>query len=413
MKKSWTDHLPPVLFHLLRQVKCWLFGAAYLLFARWPVRKNKIVFDNYMGRGFGCNPKYAAQKLIERGTDGYDLVWVVGRGHMDQSQVPPSFRIVRYGSLASLWEYATAGVWVSNYHKIAYLSWGLRKREGQRFVQMWHGSLGIKKIERDVPELMQDRRWAKLAARSSRMTDYWISNSAFETNIYKTAFWGVEDRAVRLYGHPRNDIFFDAGAMDRAYRKVAGTYGLEGKRLLLYAPTFREDYRTDCYALDYPAVLEHMRRRFGGDWAALVRLHPRIARLTEEIIPARPDVADATEYPDIQELLAAADCLVTDYSSCMFDYMLARRPVLLFATDIGAYNTERGFYYPLEQTPFPIATDPAQLLSSIDGFDQRSYGEKVDAFLRGKGCMEDGHAGERVAELIAGLVRGDGRDVRD
>lgn len=179
------------------------------------------------------------------------------------------------------------------------------------------------------------------------MTDFWISNSDFETNVYKTAFWNVKDETVLLYGHPRNDIFFDTKKMQMARQKVAVAYGAEGKKILLYAPTFREDYRTDCYGLDFFHLAKHIKRRFGGEWVFLVRLHPRIRDMADEILPSAAGIVNATRYADMQELLAAADCLITDYSSCAFDFMLTRRPVFLFATDIHEYDTERGFYYPL------------------------------------------------------------------
>ncbi len=410
MKKYWTEYLPPPLFDFLYQIKALLckifFPMPFAVFKRFPIQNGKIVFDNYRGKGFGCNPKYMAQELIKRGTAGkYDMVWLANRRDMERGGFPPEIRVVRYSSMKSLYEHATAKVWVSNYDKVYYVRRGLRKRKGQFFIQTWHGSLGIKKIENTVSTLKQDKSWLRASIASSRMTDFWISNSNFETNVYKTAFWDVKDESMRLYGHPRNDIFFDAEGMCRARQKVAAAYGVEGKKLLLYAPTFREDYRTDCYELDFSNLVKHIKNRFGGEWAVLVRLHPRVRDMANAVIPPGAGVADATQYADIQELLAAADCLITDYSSCAFDFMLTRRPVFLFATDIQKYNTERGFYYPLEATPFPLAHNNAELMKNIDAFDETAYLQKVGAFLKEKGCMEDGHASKRVVDLIERLTR--------
>lgn len=402
--------MPLPLFILLLRIRELLrkifFPIPCAFFARLPVQGNKIVFDNYRGKGFGDNPKYVLQELLKRSSAGkYDLVWLVSRHDSRGSELPSQIRTVRHGSLKSYFEYATAKIWVSNYHKIAFLRRGLRKRKDQFFIQMWHGSLGIKKIDGNVAALTQDKRWLRAAVASSRMTDFWISNSSFETNVYKTAFWDVKDEAILLYGHPRNDLFFDTEQMQQARKKVAAACGTQGKKLLLYAPTFREDYRTDCYRLDYAALVRHIKRRFGGDWAVLVRLHPRVRDLTAEIIPPAAGILDVTQYMDMQELLAAADCLVTDYSSCAFDFMLTRRPVFLFAADVQEYDIERGFYYPLEATPFPVAHDNAELMQRVDGFDADAYAADVEAFLQKKGCIEDGHASERVADLIEKLVR--------
>lgn len=373
-------------------------------FARRPIQKNKIVFDNYMGKGFGCNPKYVAMKLLERDAGKYDLVWVVSKEDEKHSEIPPQIRTVPYGSLRSLYEYATAGVWLGNHHKVAYVRMGLRRREGQFFIQTWHGSLGIKKIERSVPDLARDRRWLAYAIKSSQMTSYWISNGDYGTFEYKSGFWDVRDADILRYGHPRNDPFFDEAAMRRAREKVERTWGLAGKRLLLYAPTFRKDARTDCYAIDFARLAEHLHGRFGGAWVILLRLHPKMRDIAAEFLSPDMPVIDASRYVDMQELLCAADCLITDYSCCSFDFLLTRRPAFLFAADMRAYDVERGLYYPLEQTPFPLAQRDAELMANIDAFDEARYLSRVEAFLREKGCIEDGHASERVAGLIEKLT---------
>lgn len=407
MNSSWKDHLPAALRRRLSGIKAALCSAVMHLlcplFSRCPIRANKIVFDNYQGRGYGCNPKYAARKLLEKGADGYELVWLVSREHMAHSELPPQIRPVLYGSVRSYYEYATARVWVSNYPKMFFVRNGLKKRAGQVFIQTCHGSLGIKKIDGDVASFVQNKSWLRAAVAGSEMTDWWISDSAFETGVYKSAFWGVTDEKILLYGHPRNDIFFDREMMAQARRKVDMTYGTDGKKILLYAPTFREGGRTDCYTLELSELLGRLRIRFGGEWTAMVRLHPRMAKRTE-VIPRGLDVIDATAYMDMQELLAAADCMVTDYSSCVFDFMLTRRPAFLFATDIPEYDAERSFYYPPDATPFPLAHDNAELMANVDRFDERAYRRRVDAFLREKGCIEDGHASERVAALIGGIA---------
>ena len=365
-----------------------------------------------MRKDYGCNPKYVAQELIERGIDKYDVVWVISREDIEHNEIPTQFRTVAYGSLASFWEYATAKLWISNYHKIAIAKYGLLKREGQFFIQMWHGSLGIKKIDGDVAALKELKGWLPAAVKSSEMVDYWISNSSYESNVYKSAFYGVKSEDILLYGHPRNDIFFNAAAMKKAYQKVAEKYGIEGKRFLLYAPTFREkfrkdgeiDRRTNGYPIDYPGLLAHIRQRFGGEWIILVRQHPRLGNAEIGHIPSDMGIVDVTRYADMQELLAAADCLITDYSSCAFDFMLTRRPVFLLAADKDEYEAERGFYYPLESTPFSLAYENRELMRNIDFFDEEAYVKKVDAFLEEKGCMEDGHASERVADLAERLL---------
>lgn len=378
-----------------------LYPAAY---ARQPIQKNKIVLDNYMGKGFGCNPKYVALKLLEQGKGAYDLVWTVSEEDREHSEIPSQIRTVKYGSRQAFYEYATAKVWVGNHHKVPYVRKGLYRRDGQYFIQTWHGSLGIKKIERSVPDLMKNRKWRKYAIKSSRMTSYWISNGDYGDFEYKSGFWDVKEEAILRYGHPRNDLFFDAEHMRCAREKVRATYKLGTKKLLLYAPTFRKRPGLDYLCVDFSALTEHLQRRFGGEWVILLRLHPKMRDVVNEVISPGGDIVDACRYVDMQELLAAADCLITDYSCCSFDFMLTRRPVFLFATDMKEYDVERGLYYPLEDTPFPLASNNAVLMENIDRFDEDVYRARIETFLQEKGCIEDGHASERVAELIERLV---------
>ena len=116
-------------------------------------------------------------------------------------------------------------------------------------------------------------------------------------------------------------------------------------------------------------------------------------------------VIDTSFYPDIQELLVASDGAITDYSSCIFDFMLSKKPAFVFATDIKDYNTDRGFYYPLKSTPFPVATNNKELEQNILNFDNEKYQKEVALFLKDKGCIEDGHASERIVDLIEKIMK--------
>ena len=153
----------------LRVPSSWLYRFFY---ASQPIVSNKIVFDNYMGKGYGCNPRYVADKLLEKYPGQFDIVWVVSGKDSETAVFPKGIRTVLYNTPDSRREYATAKVWVSNYHKISYIRKGMYKKKGQYFIQMWHGSLGIKKIENDAAVLTQDKDWLRLAQKSSSMVDY-------------------------------------------------------------------------------------------------------------------------------------------------------------------------------------------------------------------------------------------------
>lgn len=365
-----------------------------------PIKEKKIVFSNYMGKGFGDNPKYIAEALLKQGYDKFDMVWLISDDEPAKN-FPEQIRLVNYNSKEALYEYATAKLWICNYHLVKFFRRGLVKKAGQVFVQTWHGSLGIKKIENDVDLLKQSKLWLILAEESSRETDYWISNSKFESEIYRNAFWGVD--SILEYGHPRNDVFFRGSEAES--HKVKEALGVSGdKKILLYTPTFREDYRVSCYDIDYKAITENLRSRFGGEWICIVRMHPRMREVSGAIPPKSHNVYDLTFYDDAQELLSASDVLISDYSSCMFDFMLSKRPVFIYATDRREYAQERGLYYPLEDTPFPIAESGKELGENILNFNLDTYKADIAHFLTQKGCIEDGSASERTAAFIINLM---------
>ena len=113
---------------------------------------------------------------------------------------------------------------------------------------------------------------------------------------------------------------------------------------------------------------------------------------------------DATGYGDIQELMLVTDVGLTDYSSWIFDYILLRRPGFILAEDAETFEKNRSFYYPLESTPFPIAKTSGELAENITAFDETKYAADVDQFLKDRGCIEDGHASERIVEKIKELM---------
>ena len=362
---------------------------------------NKIVFDNYMGNGYGCNPKYVLKCILEmpqERTEGLDLVWITKTPELLRPILPARVRIVLYDSEQAFYEYATAKLWVKNFQMVHLLNQGLLKKKEQIYIQMWHGSFGIKKIEGDCGYLNADKAWLALAKKNAAYTDFWISNSRFESDVYKNAFWGAGK--ILEYGHPRNDLFFEQDQLQYK-RKVQETYGIAPeKKLFFYMPTFRDQDHGLLQPLPYERIAEELGSRFGGEWECLVRLHPR--RVSPKQIEALKEqsVMDATMYPDVQELLAAADAMVTDYSSAIFDFLLTKRPGFILAEDYDAYEQIRGFYYPLTDTPFPLAKTNEELLEQIGTFDEESYRQKIDAFLKEKGSVEDGNASKRVAELI-------------
>ena len=354
-----------------------------------PIQRNKIILwsDNF--KTFGCSPKYIALYLAEHFPGKYDIVWVLERDRPLPEGLPEGVRVVRYFSMEYLKEISTAKVIICN-HRIGNYHY-FRKRPGQFYIQTWHSSLRLKKIEGDAPALGPD--YEAYAKADSDKIDLLLSGCAFSTDIFRRAFW--YDGEILESGTPRCDCFF---ADNQAVKeKVYRFYGIEmDKKLALYAPTFRKDKTASVYGMDFARLGSAL----GDDWAVGCRLHPNLnADVSGE------DCISMSSYPDMQELLCACDLLITDYSSSMFDMVVAGKKCVLYVPDLENYMAnERGLYFDIQALPFAKAPDMDTLCRCVSNFD--GYQDRCGAFLKEIGSFEDGRAAQRVAERIERICNG-------
>lgn len=371
-------------------------GVAWTLYRALPVHKNKVVFSSFYGRGASDNPK-AVIDALAKCPEKLDIVWLAK--DTAHAGVPDNVRVVEYDTPAAIRELSTAKVWVDNCRKGAH-----HKKKGQYYMQTWHG-FALKRIERDVADKLntpENAAYAEYAKRDSAQIDAIISNSTFMTKIYQESFW--YHGSVLEYGSPRNDILVDPPA--DAKKRIAAALQLpEDCNFVIYAPTFRADHSLEAYQLDYHAVCKACEQRFGGRWIMLVRLHPNIMQMAKDLTFDNQVTFDATAFDDMQLLLSACDAVITDYSSLMFDFALTRRPCFQFATDIDDYKNDRNFYFPIDETPFPLAKSNEQMVQKILDFNETAYRQDWDAFYQKMGFCEDGNASQRCVEWILDKIK--------
>lgn len=379
-------------------VKNLVSDLAWGLGALLPLRKNRVVFSSYYGRGYSDSPRAIAQALLDTGED-LDLLWLVSSPE-EAATLPQGIRPVDYRGWGRILALSTAKVWVDNCRK-----YDRRKRKGQYYMQTWHG-FALKRIEADAAEALEPE-YVRGCRLDSAHCDLMVAGSRFMEELYHRSFW--YSGPVALYGSPRNDVFFRP--QEETARAIRRFFGLpEDRKLVLYAPTFRADHSTAAYGLAPEPLLEALGKRFGGDWSLLVRLHPNVTAQSAGLFAYDGDrVLDATKYPEMAELLCAADVLLTDYSSCMFDFALSGKPCLQFATDIETYRNDRNFYFPLDELPFPLAQSNEALARAVETFDGEAYACRWKSFTEENGFREDGHAAERCADWIIDKLNEKGR----
>ncbi len=366
------------------------------------IDSNKVFFMTQESM-FTCNPKYISEELYKIRPQT-DIVWRIPDIKGDGA-VPYHYKKVRLNSYEYFRELYSAKIIVTN--SFLFLQRPFFLKKNQVLIETWHGSLGLKKHNKEVIKSDSLLRVFSLTYTGKR-TDYCIINSTLEEHSLKETYW--PNTKMMMYGHPRNDIMFPAFKEKREElrRSIYKKYGIPADtQIIMYAPTFRNSKSFEYYNLDYSRVLDAVKQRFGGEWKLFLRYHPSMRLLALEFNSTLPDcVIDLTDYPDMQELVAITDIAITDYSSWVYDFILSRKPGFLFATDIEEYKKhDRGFYYPIETTPFAIAQDNDQLVQAIESYNDDEYLDKVEAFLKDKGCVEDGHASERTAKLICDILK--------
>ncbi len=259
-----------------------------------------------------------------------------------------------------------------------------------KVVQLWHGTGSIKKFGQDVNE----GRLRELERRANQRITHLLVNGPEQKKQYAGAF-GVTKDTIYLTGLPRTDLFF-SGASRTRQDALKEKLGLSGKKLLLYLPTFRDG------DLSLPPLLEEVESFLSSldETVVLgVRFHPYVADKMHLSAVCRR-VLNFSSYPDAEELLLAADGLITDYSSVFFDYAVLRRPMYFYAYDLESFREKgRGFYYDYESlVPGPVAKTVEELSLLVR---QEVYEpEKVESFCRKFYSWQDGRSTERICALL-------------
>ena len=213
---------------------------------------------------------------------------------------------------------------------------------------------------------------------------------------------GRED-VVRPVGVSRTDVFFDPKRIEKAREHIYAKFpAAKGRKIILYAPTFRGRTR-DAEAPDKLDV-RAFHKALGRDYVLIIKHHQLVRRL-----PPVPEdlkgsfVYDGSRDMDINELLMVSDICISDYSSLVFEYSLFSRPMLFFAYDLSDYFDWRGFYYNYEDmTPGPVCTTNEEMIDYIGNIDERFDKKKVEDFRYKFMRSCDGHATDRIMKLVFG-----------
>lgn len=341
--------------------------------------ENAVLFESFYGRNASCNPR-AIDAELARVAPGVTRYWSVADRSVD---VPDGAVPVVEGS-PEWWRVRGAA-------RLLVVNDWLRKRfvrrPGQRVLQTWHGT-PLKRLALQRPGF--DPRRVLAVIRESRRWDVLLAQNPYAAGILAKAY-AFGRRPIWVEGYPRNDVLA-TGDRDRIRRGLGVS---PEERVLLYAPTWRDDRDQMVDFLD----LERLAADAGA--VVLVRGHSRTLVPGTDSIGSR--VIDVTAYPDTSALLLAADALITDYSSVMFDFTVTEKPVYFFAPDLDHYRGKlRGFYFDLAaRAPGPLTSTQEELTAALtDASTPERYAERYASWVARFNARDDGRAAERVVARL-------------
>ena len=366
---------------------------ALQLFRLLPLQP-RVNFIAFSGRQYSDSPRRISELLLREHPE-IQQIWAFNEPEKFRFLEEQGIKVVKYKSLEYLYYVMTSKVYVDNAE-----FWSILKfRPGQMVLQTWHGGGAYKRVgghRIDVNRREQQHAVEKM----NKITLFLSSSRAFTDFVIRGAYQYKGE--VLECGLPRNDDLLTSDAAVPA--KVRQALEIpENAKILLYAPTFRNSHSLDLYDVDFARLKEALQSRFGGEWVILLRMHYYLS--DKAMSSALPFLRNATDYPDMQDLLLSADVLLTDYSSCMWDFSLLHKPCFLYARDIAEYRGERDFYTPIESWPFPLAADNAELEQVIAQFDEKLYHEAVLRHHRDLGSTESGTAAKQCVDRIAVFLK--------
>lgn len=355
----------------------------------FPVNNKRILFSSSEGAGFFCNPKYIFLSLFDK---GLDCVWVL----RDLSLMSPKYHVkkVKFLSIKHVYYLMTSKVIVSNLAIEPFVP----IRKNQLVINTWHGGGAYKYnwLDSSFVTTAKARMMVYMRDVRAKGTNYLISSSE-RFSFEKSKEFGLPMEKLLCVGSPRNDLFFQKD-LNYFRRKVCREYQLdESSILVLYAPTFRGYWRNIKHTpieFDTEKVKKVIGEKFDKQCTLLFRHH--FKDKTRKIKGG----VDVSDYQDMQELLAAVDMLITDYSSSIWDFALTYKPGFLYTPDLEDYEKETKFYMPIRKWQYPLATNIADLCQNIERYDTREAHLRIKKHLKELGSYENGHATEKVCKVI-------------
>lgn len=356
------------------------------------VDNKKIVFKSFDNQ-FSDNPRAICEKLHELNPK-LRFLWLFKNPDDVSENVPKYIIKIKDRSLRKIYELSTAKVWVDNCTKVA-STW---KGKKQYYIQTWHGDKAFKKIGYDAGKIPFNFEKAPVF-------DLAIAGSDYGEKKYRNAFH--YNGKVLNVGTPRNDILINKD--EKKIERIKKILKLEkNQKILLYTPTFRDNnknktQKTNGFIIE--EALKILEKKYTGEWICLARTHHLVEQGFD--IDKTNKIIDVSLYDDIADLIAIADCMVTDYSSCAGDFALTKRLLILYHEDISDYTkNSRDFYFDISSSPYFRAHSMKEFKDIVYKLSEEQIIDNCNKILDFYKSRESGNAAEIISKIILEEING-------
>ena len=379
----------------------WARNKAFALhiFNKMEIKKDWVIFESFMGRNYSGQPKYIYEYMQKHYGDKYTYIWSVDKRGL---KIPGKHKTVKRSGLRYFYYMNRSKYWILNMKQPL----SVPKREETILLETWHGT-PLKRLAFDLNDVVGGvSNYKDKFYRQKEAWDYLLSDNPFSTEKFQSCFMYPKEKILE-YGYPANDPLYAPDREERA-KKIKEKLGIPlDKKVIMYAPTWRDDnyYEIGQFKFDLDLDVNRLEKEFGDEYVILLRLHYLVVEALD--MSKYGDFAvNGSAYDDVTDLYLITDILITDYSSVFFDFANLKRPVLYYTYDLERYrDVLHGFYLSMEDDlPGPMLLTNDDVVDAIKNIDkiEGQYKERYEEFYNRFCCVDDGHASERVVKKIFG-----------
>lgn len=365
-----------------------------------------VIFGCFNGRSYCDSPKAIYKYMLtDKRFEEFNYIWVFKEPNKHKYlEENHNTKVISVKGKKYVQAMAKAKYWIFNYKIPDYI---YPKKE-QIFVQCWHGT-PLKRLGCDLQHfdnaLNTIEGMKKRYNEETKKFSYFLSPSKFASEKF-ISIWNMKENkkqdCVLELGYPRNDYLYNY--TDNDVKTIKSKLGIENctKKILLYAPTYRDNQHTSGIGYTYKTEVDFdkLKKELSNEYIILFRSHWLVANLFD-FEKYKNFIYNVSDYDDIDELYVVSDLLITDYSSVFFDYANLKRPILFYMYDLEEYRDNiRGFYLDIEDLPGPILKTEEELIENIKTISEDFYNEKYKKFNDKFNYLDDGQASKRVVDKI-------------